>query len=424
LGKDLKTSESSILQAKVDDKGRLILPAEAIERFGLLPGCQVRIDLQDNGVSLRRPITHLAKIYVEPTSQCNLACRTCIRNSWNEPSGQMSEKVFDRLVAGLGDFDPPPKVFFGGFGEPLVHPRITEMVAQIRSQGSSVELITNGILLNERMSKELIEAGINVLWISVDGATPESYSKVRIHSSLPEVLANVRRFRHDCLSLNGKKPQIGLSFVAMRSNVDELPDLMRLGIQLGVSRYLVTNVLPYTQEMCKEMLYTLSISVHPVAYQSPWSPLLELPRIDLIEATRDPLYRVNRTVQNVLTPGQEQTKSLDRCPFIESGSTTIGWDGGISPCLPLMHSHRSFLNSTERLIRRYVVGNLEHATLQELWIASEYQNFRRRVEEFEFSPCVYCGGCDFLETNREDCFGNTFPVCGGCLWAQGIIQCP
>jgi hypothetical protein len=24
----------------------------------------------------------------------------------------------------------------------------------------------------------------------------------------------------------------------------------------------------------------------------------------------------------------------------------------------------------------------------------------------------------------EDCYGNAFPACGGCLWAQGIIQCP
>ena len=92
-----------------------------------------------------------------------------------------------------------------------------------------------------------------------------------------------------------------------------------------------------------------------------------------------------------------------------------------------MHSHRSFLNPTERFIRRYVVGNLEQSTLQEFWNASEYLSFRHRVEKFDFSPCVYCGGCDLSEINEEDCFeedcfGNTFPVCGGCLWAQGVIE--
>jgi hypothetical protein len=33
-------------------------------------------------------------------------------------------------------------------------------------------------------------------------------------------------------------------------------------------------------------------------------------------------------------------------------------------------------------------------------------------------------GCNLSETNEEACFGNPFPTCGGCLWAQGVIQCP
>lgn len=47
-----------------------------------------------------------------------------------------------------------------------------------------------------------------------------------------------------------------------------------------------------------------------------------------------------------------------------------------------------------------------------------------KVKAFEFSPCRVCGGCSLLEKNEEDCYGNAFPACGGCLWAQGIIQCP
>jgi len=47
------------------------------------------------------------------------------------------------------------------------------------------------------------------------------------------------------------------------------------------------------------------------------------------------------------------------------------------------------------------------------------------LQNFAFAPCTFCGGCDLSETNEEDCIGNDiFPVCGGCLWAQGIIQCP
>jgi dihydroorotate dehydrogenase subfamily 1 len=38
--------------------------------------------------------------------------------------------------------------------------------------------------------------------------------------------------------------------------------------------------------------------------------------------------------------------------------------------------------------------------------------------------CTSCGACELMNNNEEDCFGNKFPTCGGCLWAQGVIQCP
>jgi len=309
----------------------------------------------------------------------------------------MSKKIFDRLIEGLGDFDPPPTVFFGGFGEPLVHPEITEMVARVHDIGSPVELITNGTLLKEKMSRELVQAGLSVLWISLDGATPEKYAEIRAISALPEVIDNISKFRIARRSApKGHKPDIGVSFVVMRSNVAELPDLLKLGFKLGVSRYMVTNVLPYTQEMCNETLFNLALTVHSCTSHTPWSPLLDLPRMDLTEITRDPLYRTNRTVQNVFGSGDNQAKQIDRCPFVECGSTSISWDGGVSPCLPLMHNHRTFLNRTERSIQPYVVGNLEFSSLYGLWTSSEYTSFRQRVEEFEFSPCVLCGGCDFF----------------------------
>ena len=51
--------------------------------------------------------------------------------------------------------------------------------------------------------------------------------------------------------------------------------------------------------------------------------------------------------------------------------------------------------------------------------------YRERLHNFVFAPCSFCGGCDLSEKNEEDCLGNTeSPVCGGCLWAQGIIECP
>ena len=48
---------------------------------------------------------------------------------------------------------------------------------------------------------------------------------------------------------------------------------------------------------------------------------------------------------------------------------------------------------------------------------------RNDTEKGEFDEGA-CGGCNQVDANKEDCFGSTFPTCGGCLWAQGVIQCP
>ena len=98
------------LSAYVDDEGRLVLPPEVVNRFGLKPGAQILVNERGDDVHLRRPITHLSKVYIEPTNRCNLECRTCIRNNWVEPLGQMSSETFLRIVEGLKVFSPSPSV--------------------------------------------------------------------------------------------------------------------------------------------------------------------------------------------------------------------------------------------------------------------------------------------------------------------------
>ena len=94
---------------QVDPQGNLVVPAELAARFGLRPGARVRFDEGPNGLLLRRPVGHLARVYVEPTTQCNLACGTCIRHAWNEPPGRMSEATFRIVLEGLRSFRPLPR---------------------------------------------------------------------------------------------------------------------------------------------------------------------------------------------------------------------------------------------------------------------------------------------------------------------------
>jgi MoaA/NifB/PqqE/SkfB family radical SAM enzyme len=89
-----------------------------------------------------------------------------------------------------------------------------------------------------------------------------------------------------------------------------------------------------------------------------------------------------------------------------------------------LHDHTSYLDGRQRSSSSYIVGQLAERSLSELWQDSEHIAFRQRVRKFDFSPCTFCGGCDYSLENKEDCFGNSFPTCGGCLRAQGVIRCP
>ncbi len=233
-------------KGQVDSEGRIILPAEVAKQYGLTPGAEFSLEDDPDGAVVVRPPTHLAKVYLEPTNTCNLHCRTCIRNSWHEQEGFMTSQTFDRVVKSLKAFVPPPSVFFGGFGEPLSHPRLVDMVATVKALGCNVELITNATLLSMEMSRRLIDAGLDVIWISLDGARSESFADVRLGAALPQILENAATFRNVCSPEGYRYPDgvsIGVVFVAMRRNMTDLAQVVALGDQFGATRFLVTNVL-------------------------------------------------------------------------------------------------------------------------------------------------------------------------------------
>jgi MoaA/NifB/PqqE/SkfB family radical SAM enzyme len=382
------------LRALVDPEGRVVVPPEIASRYGLRPGREIFIDEAENGLRLGLPVNHLAKVYIEPTNRCNLECRTCMRNEWSEPLGRMDRETFGRIRESLLAFSPMPRVFLGGLGEPLFHPEIVEMVAEIKKLGAAVELITNGTLLTREMSRKLIETGLDMLWVSLDGATPESYADVRLGAALPQVIANLDGFREIRYGYP-HRPRMGIVFVAMKRNIADLPAILNLGSRLGVQRFLVTNVLPYTAEMRDEILYSRALG------DFVYGAFLELPKLDMNEQTRDPLYWVLRSGKNVAFAGGRLGETNNRCPFIDSGATAISWEGNMSPCLPLLHSNKNFLDGRERFSKKHLVGNIRHSDLQTCWNQPEYVSLRERVKAFDFSPCYICGGCDLAEANEE-----------------------
>ncbi|HNS49998.1 MAG TPA: SPASM domain-containing protein [Anaerolineae bacterium] len=411
------------LRARVGSGGTLQVPEEVRESWGLAPQAELLIEETADGLVLRPADPPLRKVYVEPTAACNLSCKTCVRNTWAEPMGSMPLSTYRRLVEGLREVGSLHTMAFWGIGEPLVHPGIVEMVALAHDLGVRTEMISNGLLLDQARARGLIEAGLDSLVLSVDGATPEAHAGARPGADLGTVegsAALLHRLRQEMGRIN---PEIGLEFVATRRNLAELPGLRRLALHMKASFVVVTNVLPYCAEFKDDILYGL-LPTPPQAERSFWRPEMVLPRIDARSETLGPLAGLMQHV-GLLDPLHGRPAGGDSyCRFVREGSAAVSWDGSVSPCVPLMHSYTCYVLGREKAMRRYVLGNVDDVPLPSIWAKDEYRAFRERVIAFDFSPCVDCGGCTFAETNEEDCYGNPFPVCGDCLWARGIIQCP
>lgn len=364
------------------------------------------------------PLDRLARLYVEPTNRCNLECCTCMRQGWEESLGSMDFGLFEKIVRDLRAWPSPPDIFLGGYGEPLSHPRIAEMIASAKQAGCRVELITNGILLDRDMADRLAATGLDCLWVSIDGASPQSYADVRLGDHLPHILHNLERLRRHRDGNPARRPELGISFVALKRNIGDLSDVLALARQLGATRFSLSNVEPYAADMAGEILYARSLKQPMVPDPGPF------PRMDdgilstfVLEQLADllPGSRARSVLQ------EERTGS---CPFLERRSASVRWDGRISPCLPLLHSHSVHFGNFTREWMELSFGSVAGREVQEIWNDPVYRDLRRRLSEFSFAPCLSCNSCDLPSVNGEDCFGNTHPACGGCLWSQGFISCP
>ena len=185
---------------------------------------------------------------------------------------------------------------------------------------------------------------------------------------------------------------------------------------------MVTNVVPYTKALAAEILYEDALRIAPLP--SDWHDHLKLPLMDVSNETRDSSSRViHGRFESSLT-GIDVSGVTRRCPFVEAGSTSIGWEGNVSPCLPLLHTHNEFVYGRERRVELHVLGSIATQSLAAIWGDPEYIDLRTRVQQFDFAPCLACGGCSLSDGNYEDCERDVFPRCGAFLWSHGLVQCP
>lgn len=389
-----------------DNQGRLILPDAFLQRRGLSSQAEYWLDERGGDLILHPRLPNARKLYIEVTTACNLSCHTCMRNVWSDPVESMKMSTFERIIDSLPGLPELERVVFTSFGEPLVHPRLLDMIAAIRQRGLAVSLGSNGLLLKPDVLSELVRLGVDRLVVSVDGVKPETYDRIR-GAALAQVLDNIRALNEIKARQGSLTPALGIEFVLLKSNAEELAGLTQLAMHLKAARVLVSNVLPYTEEMRSQVLYghqpqqpflSGGFPVHLDAWVT-WGTI-ELPHMHW---------------------GAER-----RCRFVNDRSIVVSWDGGVTPCYALSHNYQYYaIDGVKKTVSRLLFGNVNEQPLADIWMSEDYTRFRSEVLAFHFPSCPDCDlreTCDLRERN-EGCWGWN-PSCADCLWAQDIIRCP
>src|SRR5215211_4128033 len=182
------------------------------------------------------------ELQVEVTGACNLACRMCLvryRPKLGKREGAMCFHTFKAIVDELPALE---KVTLQGLGEPLLAPDLFRMIEYAAGRGIRMGFNTNGTFLTQERSEQLIRAGLDWLHVSLDGATAATYEDIRHGSRFDVVRTNVIALVETKQRLEAELPRLQLVFVAMRRNIRELLQLVRLASKWGVGALWVQNL--------------------------------------------------------------------------------------------------------------------------------------------------------------------------------------
>lgn len=192
------------------------------------------------------------ELYIESTTRCNEKCDQCPRTHLGREADR--DISLDEVRHIAEQFLSLERVVLHGLGEPLLNPELPAIVSYLRSRHAHVLFNSNALLLNESRGRALIRADLSELRVSMDGALPETYARIRgvNRKALPLIVRNLRAFEELKRAEGALTPRTSLWFTAMRENIEELPALVDIAAESGVRELYVQRFIYFGHGLATE----------------------------------------------------------------------------------------------------------------------------------------------------------------------------
>lgn len=307
-------------------------------------------------------LSYPIELCIEPTTRCNSKCVMCTmpvhRQKGSVPLGDMSWQTF---LCTRPFWKTAREILLGGNGEPFLHSRYLDMARELKKEGCFVHCFSNGLLINEDISKKLVAAQYDRIAVSIGGATAQTYKYIRGVDGFHQVVKNLRKLKEIKKVLGVRKPEIHFNIAAMNSVIRELSDLVRLASELDVTFIDV---------------FHLWVFFDRVRHESPWLK---------IDAAQEEMSRAKEVAKELgvglRLPSFEPRESFCSHPF---DHFLVRWDGKIVSC-----SHERFL-----------LGDINKESPAEIWNSASWRQLRRRIWQNGYRKT--CPPCHLWQINKKE----------------------
>ena len=173
-----------------------------------------------------------APLYIawQLTNECNFACLHCIEQSG--PGKAFKDELDDdQLFAVMRqaiDLEVPYISLSGG--EPMLHPRFFDLVAFAAEHGAQLKIETNGAFLTKEACCRLKALNVKSVQVSLDGATRETYNRMRVRAEFDRVIEGIRNLREAGVPLE-------INYSPTEFNAHEIGRAVDLAYELGAGSF-------------------------------------------------------------------------------------------------------------------------------------------------------------------------------------------